>query len=875
MEDLEIRDLTFTYPGGSRPALDGVSLNIRRGGFTALCGPSGGGKSTLLRLLKPAISPQGEISGAVLLDGRPLSGLGLREQTSLIGFVGQSPENQTVTDKVWHELAFGLESLGLENREIRARTAEMSAFFGITDWFYRDVSALSGGQKQILNLASVMAMQPEILLLDEPTSRLDPVASADFLAAVGRINRELGTAVIIAEHRLDDVLPMAGSAAVLEAGKLVCVGAPMEAGETLRREKPGIFLSMPAPMRIWSAVPSGLACPVTPAQGAVWLSDFSSEHALGAVPPAIDRDFSGEPALKMEGVWFRYERNSPDVLRSMDLSVYPGEILALMGGNGAGKSTALSAAAGLEKPYRGSVRSRGRAALLPQEPLSLFVRDKLRCDLDGCLKGADMTPEERSARTAEITALCGLQGLEDRDPRDMSGGEQQRAALAMVLLAAPDILLLDEPTKGVDAEFKLVFAGVLEKLAAGGTAVVMASHDAEFCAAHAHRCAMLFDGAITAEDTPREFFSKNFFYTTPASRMARALLPQAVTPEDVIAACGGRLEPPGGSRGGVPGGFDRLPAEKAAGQRGMTVKRLLSTVFAAAAVFFLVSVLKSMDFSDLLGDGGLNLSGVKNFWQYAGLALSLMGLALSAAGDGGEEPGRSRRKLSGGAAAVAAVCLLLIPLTVYAGFRWFGDRKYYFISILILTEVTAAFLATFEGRAPEARDISLVAVLCALAVAGRAAFFMLPSFKPVLAIVIISGAAFGGETGFLVGAASMLVSNIMFGQGPWTPWQMFAMGLAGFAAGALADAGLLGLRRLPLCVCGALTAVFLYGPIVNIASVLIWQGQVTPGMILAAFVTGLPFDLIHAAATVTFLWLGAEPMLRQLRRMKTKYGILA
>jgi energy-coupling factor transporter ATP-binding protein EcfA2 len=282
MECVEIRALSFSYPGGERPALSDVSLGVERGQLAALCGPSGGGKTTLLRLLKPAAAPVGEMGGDIVFDGAPLSGLPARRQASAIGYVGQSPENQIVTDKVWHELAFGLESLGLENGEIRRRTAEMAAFFGISDWFYRDAASLSGGQKQILNLASVMVMQPELLLLDEPTSRLDPVAAADFLAAVGRINRELGTTVIIAEHRLGEVLPMAGAVHVLDGGQLIFSGAPGETGEYLRRHSPGIFLSMPEPMRIWSAVPNTLPCPITPQEGAGWLARLCRLKAASA-----------------------------------------------------------------------------------------------------------------------------------------------------------------------------------------------------------------------------------------------------------------------------------------------------------------------------------------------------------------------------------------------------------------------------------------------------------------------------------------------------------------------------------------------------------------------------------------------------------------
>jgi energy-coupling factor transporter ATP-binding protein EcfA2 len=434
MESLEVRDLTFTYPGGTKPALANISLAVGRGGFVTVCGPSGGGKTTLLRHLKPAMAPRGAKTGGVFLDGTPLEELPPERQAAAVGFVGQSPENQIVTDKVWHELAFGLECLGLETPVIRRRVAEMAAFFGIADWFRRDVSTLSGGQKQLLNLASVMVMQPEILVLDEPTSRLDPVAASDFLAVIGRINRELGTAVVISEHRLEDVLPLSGQALVMDGGAAVCCGAPEQVGETLRRERPDIFLSMPAPMRIWSAVQNDLTCPVTAAQGAQWLRSFAADRPLVPVPERVPAEFPGEPAVSAKELWFRYEKDGPDVLAGFDLAAYPGEILALMGGNGVGKSTALSLLAGLEKPYRGSVKLRGRLAALPQEPLTFFAEDTVLEGLESALAGEGPTDARRRRphwRDSRPVQALGAFIAAPRRPlrrRDTAGGAGPRAA---------------------------------------------------------------------------------------------------------------------------------------------------------------------------------------------------------------------------------------------------------------------------------------------------------------------------------------------------------------------------------------------------------------------------------------------------------------
>ena len=264
-ELLHLENYSFTYPQQRRPALSHVTLTVPEGAFMVLCGPSGCGKSTLLRQLKTALAPHGLREGEITFCGTPLAQIPSRRQAAEIGFVQQSPENQVVTDKVWHELAFGLESLGFDTPTIRRRVAEMASFFGIQDWFYKNVTELSGGQKQLLSLASVMVMQPRVLILDEPTSQLDPIAASDFLQTLGRINRELGTTVLLTEHRLEEALPLATHAAVMDGGRLLCTGTPAEVGGLLRQEGHRMFLAMPSAMRIWASVQS--RCPL-PGDGA-------------------------------------------------------------------------------------------------------------------------------------------------------------------------------------------------------------------------------------------------------------------------------------------------------------------------------------------------------------------------------------------------------------------------------------------------------------------------------------------------------------------------------------------------------------------------------------------------------------------------------
>lgn len=880
MASFTIRDLTFTYPDMETPALDRLTLTVEAGEFLILAGPSGCGKTTLLRQLKSALTPHGTRLGELLYDGTPLEQVDERTQAARIGFVLQDPDSQLVTDRVWHELAFGPESLGWDTATIRRRVAEIAEYFGIGEWFHKDVTELSGGQKQQLNLAAVMVTQPDVLILDEPTSQLDPIAASGFLATVGRICRELGVTVVLTEHRLEDVFPLCDRVAVLDRGQLLCTGTPSEVGEKLRGSHPNIFLSMPAPMRVYASVPNDLPCPVSARDGRVWLEMYANTHPLGQVPPETVRTHGDSPAVELREVWFRYERELPDVLRGMSLKVYPGELYALMGGNGTGKTTALSLISGLQKPYRGEVyvdgvrRSELRNAydallgVLPQDPSALFVKSSVGEDLFDAV--TELPVSEREERVRRTAALCRLGGLLARHPYDLSGGERQRAALAKVLLRRPRILLLDEPTKGMDAAFKRELAGILRQLTEHGAAVLMASHDVEFCAMYADRCALSFDGGIVAEDTPRAFFSGNSYYTTTVNRMARGQLPDAVTVNDLVAACGGTPDytPPGDAPEVT---YEPVTVRKRR-EKLPVWRRVLAWVSGGTAAGCFLWSLRGVNLTELLRAESFSASLVRDWWLYAVLLASLGLLSFAVAGRKPERTAPIRGKLSRRTVITACVTFALIPLTILAGVFLLGDRKYYFISLLVILETLLPFALIFEGRRPKARELVILAVLCALGVAGRAAFAALPGFKPVLAVVILTGAAFSGESGFLVGAMTMLSSNVLFGQGPWTPWQMFAMGLCGFLAGILYRKGLLSGGRVSLSVYGILAAL-LYGAIMNPATVLIYQSAPNIGMFLTAYLTGLPIDLLHAAATAFFLWVLGEPVLDKLERVKRKYGL--
>lgn len=952
----DIDKFSFAYPDGNDEsgrtylpdALRDTELHVRQGEFVVILGRSGCGKTTLLRQLKPSVTPVGKKKGQIILDGKDICSLDDRMAASQIGFVWQDVNAQLVTDKVWHELAFGLESLGYDNGYVRRRVAEMGSFFGLGDIFHRKVMELSGGQKQLVNLASVMAMSPKVLVLDEPTSQLDPIAANDFINSLVRINRELGTTIIMTEHRLEDVLPVCNRSVVMENGRIIYDGDVRGFAESVRSKRidRGLYLSMPASVQIYMGLEkdSGKQLPLTVPDAREWLVDYDRkfrENGGAPVVPeiqnrgadegvngsenqadnaAVDKGDKKRGAVNgqkdagcreehpvvcsLDEVSFRYERNKGDVLRQVSLDIYANEILMINGSNGCGKSTMLSLIANLYSPYSGKLRiaKNLRTGMLPQNPELLFTRRSVRDEL--------IDANDRQ-QLAEIVRFCRLEELLDRHPYDLSGGEKQRLGLAKVLIADPDILLMDEPTKGLDNGFKMQLADMLRKLQKRGKTIVVVSHDIEFCAVAGDRVALLFDGEVAMVGDVRSYMSDNNFFTTAASRISRNILDGAVTVREVLAAYGADMDVTGAADGGNDSNQGteneslRIANQGTAEMSeaaGISDDKLADIILnkdrkvenlsiwqivtiAVTTVIIIFGFWNTMSVSDLSGlvqQMTVTAEGRKYLVLYGIMIAAIFGLLVAI------RPITKKRNEDivmdsvgrgfGKRTVVSIVAVLvLIPATIWFGVAKLGDKKYFFISLLVLLEAMLPFFVSFEDRKPKVRDIVTLAVMCALAVTGRTAFFMLPNFTPVMAIVIIAGVAFGCEGGFITGAMTMFVSNFIMGQGPWTPWQMFAMGLVGFLAGlffAGSSVRTRNMTKLGLCIFGALICIVVYGGIMNPASVIMWQPNVNFSMIMASYVTGFPFDLAQATATVIALWLVARPFLEKLDRVRIKFGVL-
>lgn len=978
MKIIELKKLSFRYSGEDKEVLSDIDLAIEEGGFYVICGASGSGKSTLLRQLKTSLQPVGQRSGRILYYGRDLEEVSQYTQSAKIGFVFQNPDTQIVTDKVWHELAFGLESIGMPQDMIRVRVAEMASYFGIQNWFYQSTDTLSGGQKQLLNLASVMVMHPKVLLLDEPVSQLDPIAAADFMATVHKLHAEFGITVIMAEHSLEEVAAYVDEVIFMKEGRLIAKGKMEELGNILETHDPSMEEILTVPMQIArgyeklqkkkedTAFTTNDRIPYTVALGQKWMAQRfplakqeeikgfpftkqeetekfafakqeEAQRFLGAKQeeagrftsvkqkekkslPAKDpkkqnrgkRSFDGKKipfAIQCTELCYHYPQADVDVVDHLSLFVEEGAIFALMGGNGSGKTTTLHLLGGLLKLQKGTIEFFGRSltkykekelrngilGVLPQDPTTLFVRKTVEEDLYEVLEDQK---EQNQIKTffgetkqeiwQNVIALLGIEDLLKKHPYDLSGGEQQKAALAKVLLRQPAILLLDEPTKGLDAGSKKRLGELLVGLSQKKVTILMVSHDIEFCAKYATKTGLFFDGNIASMQDTKEFFVENHFYTTAANRMCRNYFPDVVTVQDAIRVCTDTdIEDCNEFV------LKAVEQEKAVQEKNNQNKAEQDKIEQEKVQQNKMQQDKEEQKKDeqskneqekakqdrAEGLSAENINGNKN--EISGKA-SVQNSDSDAVTERTTKERiateRENSKHSVDTKQILSVVLtelIGIPLCIAIGFFFFGDRKYLFISMMTAVLSCIPFWTSLSRGKYSAKKVVLIAVLVAIATAGRSVFFMFPGIKPMAAVVIVTGISLGAEAGFLTGSLTMLLSNMLFGQGPWTPWQMFSMGLIGLLAGLLATAGKERMeKRSSLCLFGLISPLVIYGGIMNFASLLMMSSYtINKESIIAIYLSGIPMDLLHAVSTVVFLAVGGKPMLEKIERVKKKHGI--
>ena len=527
---LEIKQLSFAYPG-QEDMLRDINLTIKQGEFVVLCGVSGSGKTTLLRQMKPEIRPFGQRTGTITVGGKDVEEMDAKESAITIGYVSQNAENQIVTDKVWHELAFGLENLGVEEGKIRNRVAEMASFFGMNGWFHQSVNELSGGQKQKLCLASVLVMQPDYILLDEPVSKLDPISAYEFLQLLSRIHRELNTTIILTEHNLRDVFYFADRILCMDAGRIISDGSPYEVIN--RMAERSIFPSLPIEIQV--AYHQGFHQKL--AAGEHFKEVFRQRYRPVEVKKEKEQSISRfsfwkrnriheEPVLTLKNIYYSYD-GKREVLKDVSLKITAGESVAVLGANGCGKSTLLGIMAGLIEKYQGKRDCSKKVTLLTQDVQTLFVKKTVKEDL------ALLS----SPREAEMIEAFGLEPFLEKHPYDLSGGEQQLVAIAKIFMTDADIYLLDEPTKGIDCVLKEKAAEMIQKERERGKTFVIVSHDIEFCARNTNQVLMLFDGETMGRGETRTVLLSNAFYTTALKRLLGKDYPDVLLEEDVERYC--------------------------------------------------------------------------------------------------------------------------------------------------------------------------------------------------------------------------------------------------------------------------------------------------------------------------------------------------
>src|SRR5690554_4278695 len=548
---LEFKNTSFTYALNNTKTLTNINLEIEEGEFVVICGPTGSGKSTLLKLIKKEIRPTGKLEGQILYKNQDLNNFSLKESVETFGLVMQNVDAQIVNEKVYSELAFGLSNLGYDVSTINRRIAEMSNYFGINNWYDRSTNNLSGGEKQILNLASILTMQPKVLLIDEATSQLDPITASEFIQVLRKINQDFGITVVVVEHRLDELFSIADKVVVLNEGQIVAVDKPREIAKKINDEKlylnlplmlrfakkindEKLYLNLPLMLRFAKKI-NAQSYPLTIKEGKNLLKSFSNKINL----LDVKENQLGSKLIELKNIYFKYYQNQKDILSGLDLIIHENEVLSIIGSNGSGKTTLLKLIARLINPYYGKIKLDKKnikkynnkelyyknLSYLPQNPSEILFEMSIREELD--------YDNLKSEELLKLLNSLGIKELLDKHPDDLSGGEIQKVALAKILLQEPKIILLDEPTKGFDNNLKENLIKIISILKENKITIIIVSHDVEFCARVSDRIGLLFAGKIITLDKPNNFFPNNFFYTTITNKIARDKYPNVVTEQDL------------------------------------------------------------------------------------------------------------------------------------------------------------------------------------------------------------------------------------------------------------------------------------------------------------------------------------------------------
>ncbi|MBE5937063.1 MAG: ATP-binding cassette domain-containing protein [Lachnospiraceae bacterium] len=860
----EIKDLSFAYIDSCVNALTDINLNIPSGSFVVLCGPSGCGKTTLLRHLKPVMFPRGKREGVILYSGTDIMSVEDRVQAQDIGYVFQNPDAGIATQKVWTELAFGLESLGLDNQVIRQRVADTASYFGMQDIFEKNNDELSGGEKQLVNLASVLVMNPSVLVLDEPVSQLDPISSARFIELLGRINRENGITVVISAHRIEELLSISTHMVVMKEGKITNCYDKNKYSAMVSECKEELKEALPAATKMYIAMKNnGVVnridakedteefCPFSVAEGRTWLRSKDMKgivNSLESFSKDTESERENNPVIEVKSLYYSYPKSEHGIIKNAELSIMKGEVYGMLGANGSGKSTFLSLLSGIIRPTHGKVIiSKGnRLCLLPQNPELLFEKDKVKDDIDLTKKTTDNAKAWDNLRE-QVISLCDIEKLLNLNPYNLSGGEKQRVALAKVIMSDADILLLDEPSKGMDAAHKSTLIRIIKWLSGIGKTILIVSHDIDFVADCAERVGLLFDGNITASGAVRKFMLNNNYYTTDVVKMTRGIADGCVTVADVTCETSGNKTSDVSSNitsdalsnttSEAPSNITSDTSSNKTSEAPSNITNNTSSNTTSEAPSNITNDTSSNTTSDALGDTT------------------------------SEAPSNITNNTSSNTVKFWLIYALIMPVTIWFGMEILQDRKYYFIALLIILESMIPFYAGFEKKRYSARVIVVTAVLCATAVSSRVAFYMLPGIKPMAAIIIISGVVLGKELGFMAGSLAMLISNIFFGQGAWTPWQMFAMGLVGMIAGLLFHKRRFQVNKYILAGTGALLVFILYGGIVNLNTLLTVRDAISVEAIATTYLAGLPFDILHSIVTAALLLAISKGMIKKIGRI--------